>query len=54
MRKPGNGWKRMSEYEFVEKPLFNQLQSMGWNVLEQGAGILQDPSKSLCSRFREI
>lgn len=44
----------MSEYSFVEKPLLNQLASMGWQVIEQGAGIPQDPSLSQRSSFREV
>lgn len=44
----------MSEYEFVEKPLLNQLASMGWQVVEQGAGIPQKPANSLRTGFREI
>lgn len=44
----------MSEYEFVEKPLLNQLASMGWTVVEQASGIPKDPSKSLRTSFREV
>jgi type I restriction enzyme R subunit len=44
----------MSEYQFVEKPLLNQLASMGWQVIEQGVGIPQDPTISLRSSFREV
>ncbi|OUS09084.1 deoxyribonuclease HsdR [Gammaproteobacteria bacterium 42_54_T18] len=44
----------MSEYQFVEKPLLNQLASMGWQVIEQGAGIPKDPAKSLRTSFREV
>ena len=44
----------MSEYQFVEKPLLNQLASMGWKVIEQPAGIPTDPAKSLRTSFREV
>jgi len=44
----------MSEYQFVEKPLLNQLVSMGWQVIEQSAGIPIDPTVSLRTSFREI
>jgi type I restriction enzyme R subunit len=44
----------MSEYQFVEKPLLNQLASMNWTVIEQPAGIPTDPAKSLRSNFREV
>lgn len=44
----------MSEYQFVEKPLLNQLASMGWKVYDQSAGIPQDPTLSLRTSFREV
>lgn len=44
----------MSEYRFVEKPLLNQLASMGWQIVEQGSGIPQDPAISLRASFREV
>ncbi len=44
----------MSEYQFVEKPLLNQLASMNWTVIDQPAGIPTDPSKSLRASFREV
>ncbi|MCG8314207.1 MAG: HsdR family type I site-specific deoxyribonuclease [Pseudomonadales bacterium] len=44
----------MSEYQFVEKPLLNQLAGMGWQVIEQGAGIPKNPTNSLRTSFREI
>ncbi|WP_198245621.1 type I restriction endonuclease subunit R [methane-oxidizing endosymbiont of Gigantopelta aegis] len=43
----------MSEYQFVERPLLTQLESMGWMVIDQGAGIPDDPTKSLRSDFRQ-
>ena len=44
----------MSEYTDVEKPLLNQLASMGWQVVEQASGIPTDPAKSLRTSFREV
>jgi type I restriction enzyme R subunit len=44
----------MSEYTDVEKPLLNQLASMGWQVVEQPSGIPTDPAKSLRVSFREV
>jgi type I restriction enzyme R subunit len=44
----------MSEYQFVEKPLLNQLASMDWTVIEQPSGIPTDPAKSLRTSFREV
>ncbi len=44
----------MSEYQFVEKPLLNQLASMDWTVVEQSAGIPTDPARSLRTSFREV
>jgi type I restriction enzyme R subunit len=46
--------RKMSEYQFVEKPLLNQLASMDWTVIEQPAGIPTDPTKSLRTSFREV
>lgn len=44
----------MSEYQFVEKPLLNQLASMNWTVIEQPTGIPTDPAKSLRTSFCEV
>lgn len=44
----------MSEYQFVEKPLLNQLNAMAWRVIEQPSGIPTDPAKSLRADFREV
>jgi type I restriction enzyme R subunit len=43
----------MSEYQFAERPLLTQLDSMGWAVIDQGAGIPKDPTKSLRADFRQ-
>jgi type I restriction enzyme R subunit len=44
----------VSEYQFVEKPLLTQLESMGWQIIEQGSGIPKDPTKSLRTSFRDV
>ena len=43
----------MSEYQFVERPLLTQLDSMDWHVIDQGSGIPKDASKSLRTDFKE-
>ncbi|HSW64994.1 MAG TPA: HsdR family type I site-specific deoxyribonuclease [Dissulfurispiraceae bacterium] len=44
----------MSEYLHVEKPFLDQLAALGWQVIDQGQGIIpSDPSKSLRDTFRE-
>jgi type I restriction enzyme R subunit len=45
----------MSEYNFVEKPFLNQLDNLGWDVINQGAhSIPTDPAKSLRETFFEV
>ena len=44
----------MSEYRFVEKPFLDQLDALGWDVIDQGEGIPKDPAVSHRSDFREI
>ena len=44
----------MSEYLFVEKPFLDQLDALGWEVIDKGPDIPQDPSKSLRSGFMEV
>ncbi|GAB1061687.1 type I restriction endonuclease subunit R [Shewanella algae] len=44
----------MSEYLLVEKPLLNQLKSMGWDVTDLGQGVPTDPTTSFRSSFREV
>lgn len=43
----------MSEYTEVERPFLQQLADQGWTVIDQGAGIPQDPAPSLRGHFRE-
>ena len=42
----------MSEYTEVEQPFLQQLQALGWDVIDQGQDIPSDPSKSLRPDFR--
>lgn len=44
----------MSEYLHVERPFLDRLRQLGWEVIEQGRGIPQDPAKSLRTSFREV
>lgn len=45
----------MPEYANVEKPFLDQLQSLGWQVIDQGyADIPSDPAKSCRTSFREV
>lgn len=43
----------MSEYTEVEQPFLQQLASLGWTVIDQGAGIPQDATPSLRTNFRQ-
>ena len=43
----------MSEYTEVEQPFLQQLESLGWQIIDQGAEIPSDPSKSLRLNFRQ-
>ena len=44
----------MSEYLHVEKPFLDQLGALGWEITDQGQGIIpSDPAKSLRTGFRE-
>jgi type I restriction enzyme R subunit len=44
----------MSEYDYIEKPFLDQLAALGWQVLDQGSGIPQDPAASHRTHFREV
>lgn len=44
----------MSEYLHTEKPFLTQLQTLGWTVTNQAAGIPTDPAKSERSSFKEV
>lgn len=44
----------MSEYYHVEKPFLNHLETLGWEVIDQGTNIIpQDPTLSKREHFRE-
>lgn len=44
----------MSEYLHVEKPFLDQLETLGWTVIDQGHGLIpSDPTASLRQSFRE-
>ena len=44
----------MSEYTFVEKPFLDQLDDLGWKIIDQGEGVPHDPTESLRDDFREV
>lgn len=44
----------MPEYPTVEKPFLDQLAALGWQVIDHGSGIPQDPTVSYRTHFREI
>ncbi|WP_027722121.1 type I restriction endonuclease subunit R [Maridesulfovibrio zosterae] len=44
----------MAEYLVVEKPFLDQLETLGWQITDQGAGIPHTPAKSFRNSFREV
>lgn len=44
----------MSEYTSVEKPFLDKLAALGWQVINQGQGIPQNPAVSLRTSFKEV
>jgi len=44
----------MAEYIYVEKPFLDKLRQLGWQVIDQGLGVPQDPSKSLRENFKQV
>lgn len=44
----------MAEYKNVEKPFLEKLHLLGWEIVEHGFGIPQDPSVSYRSSFKEM
>lgn len=44
----------MSEFLHTEKPFLTQLQTLGWTITNQPAGIPQDPTRSDRSSFKEV
>ncbi|MFQ5752826.1 MAG: type I restriction endonuclease subunit R, partial [bacterium] len=44
----------MAEYVNVEKPFLEKLRLLGWQVIDQGIGIPQEPQKSLRENFKPV
>ncbi|MCK4981930.1 MAG: type I restriction endonuclease subunit R [Victivallaceae bacterium] len=44
----------MAEYINVEKPFLEKLRLLGWQVIDQGIGIPQEPQKSLRENFKQV
>lgn len=44
----------MAEYINVEKPFLDKLRLLGWQVIDQGLGVPQEPQKSLRDNFKQI
>jgi type I restriction enzyme R subunit len=44
----------MAEYINVEKPFLDKLRLLGWQVIDQGIGIPQEPQKSLRDNFKQV
>ncbi|NQV65866.1 MAG: type I restriction endonuclease subunit R, partial [SAR86 cluster bacterium] len=43
----------MSEYTEIERPFLHQLQTLGWDIIDQGQAIPSNPDKSHRSNFRQ-
>jgi len=44
----------MAEYINVEKPFLDKLRQLGWQVIDQGRGVPQEPTKSLRENFKQV
>lgn len=44
----------MPEYVNVERPFLDKLRLLGWQVIDQGIGIPQEPEKSLRNNFKQV
>lgn len=44
----------MAEYINVEKPFLDKLRQLGWQVIDQGMGVPQEPQKSLRDNFKQV
>jgi len=44
----------MAEYIDVEKPFLDKLTQLGWQVINQGQGIPQEPERSLRENFKQV
>ena len=43
----------MSEYTEVEQPFLQQLEALGWEIIDQGQEIPSDPARSHRASFRQ-
>ncbi|SFD91116.1 type I restriction enzyme, R subunit [Thiohalospira halophila DSM 15071] len=43
----------MSEFTEVEQPFLEQLQGLGWDIIDQGPEIPADPARSRRATFRQ-
>lgn len=44
----------MAEYINIEKPFLDKLRQLGWQVIDQGVGVPQEPEKSLRENFKQV
>lgn len=44
----------MAEYLNIEKPFLDKLSQLGWQVIDQGLGVPQEPAKSLRENFKQV
>ena len=44
----------MAEYINVEKPFLDKLRQLGWQVIDQGIGVPQEPARSLRENFKQV
>lgn len=44
----------MAEYVNIEKPFLDKLRQLGWQVIDQGVGVPQEPQKSLRNNFKQV
>jgi type I restriction enzyme R subunit len=44
----------MAEYINIEKPFLDKLRQLGWQVIDQGLGVPQEPQKSLRENFKQV
>lgn len=44
----------MAEYINVERPFLDKLRQLNWQVIDQGLGVPQEPSKSLRKNFKQV
>jgi type I restriction enzyme R subunit len=44
----------MAEYINIERPFLDKLRQLNWQVIDQGLGVPQEPSKSLRENFKQV